>query len=325
MISREQLLKAVDFSSKVIGKSSLPILENVHLKGDGERIMVTGDCLDLYARMEIEGALDIDVGVPVKRLKAVLSSWPDEEIGIVVTEGKVTITGGNGRRAPIETREGIEFPPIPEVTGSRFVIPAKAMALVLPAMCEDAARYTLNGVFLEKGHAVATDGRRMHAAACEGPEKGIIIPTDAAKILAASEGEMRCDGKRFMATGDGWEVGGKVIEGNYPVWRNVRPVYGEGIAIPDGFVEVIERALRCSLDGKVAIFPGRVVTAKGTDNETSEDFETGLPMMTLNGQFFLEALKAAGEGSRISATDEISPIVVHSTGFEGVVMPMRVN
>ncbi len=324
MISRIKLLTAVDFASKVIGKASLPILENVHLKGDGERVMVTGDSLDLYARMDIEGALDIDVGVPAKRLKAVLSAWPDEEIGIVVTEGKVTITGANGRRAPIETLPGDQFPPIPEVKGPLFVIPSAAISRVIMAVSTDTSRYTLNAVWLEKGHAVATDGSRMHAAACEGPEKGIIIPSDAAKILAASEGEMRCDGRRFMATGDGWEIGGKVIEGNYPNWRQVLPKYTQGIETPEGLIEVIERAQKAGKSPTVTISPDQVRTGEVGD-EDSEDFETGMPNVKLCIQYFLEALKAAGEGSRISVTDEVSAIVVHSPGFEGAVMPMRVN
>jgi DNA polymerase III sliding clamp (beta) subunit (PCNA family) len=263
-------------------------------------------------------------------LTAVLGAWDDDEITIEINGPVITLCGGNGRKAPVKTLPGEDFPPVGECTGKRFPIPGDAIARVLPAVSTDESRYTLNGVFLEKGHAVTTDGRRMMAVEIEGPETSLILPTASAKILSGENGEMMADGRKFSATGDGWSIGGKVIEGNYPNWRQVMPKYGKGAPVPDGFAGVIERAMRCIEDENtirsVNIERGRVTVGIAPDFDFSEDFATGLDSVRLNPQYILDALKAAGEGAaahRGETPGDGNPIVITSPGFQSVLMPIR--
>jgi DNA polymerase III sliding clamp (beta) subunit (PCNA family) len=330
-MNRESLLKACDFARRAItGKAAPPILECLHLKGDGQRLQVTGNNLDLWARMEVESPLVIDVCAPAKRLTAVLGAWDDDEITIEINGPVITLFGGNGRKAPVKTLPGEDFPPVGECAGKRFPIPGDAIARVLSAVSTDEGRYTLNGVFLEKGHAVSTDGRRMMAVEIDGPETSLILPTASVKILSGESGEMMSDGRKFTATGDGWSIGGKVIEGNYPNWRQVMPKYGKGVAVPDGFADVIERAMRCIEDEStvrsVSIERGRITVGVAPDFDFSEDFATGLDSFRVNPQYLLEAIKAAGDGAAIHRGDtpgEGNPVIITSPGFQSVLMPIR--
>jgi DNA polymerase III subunit beta len=324
-MNRSLLLTAVQFAAQAItGKTSLPVLECLHLKGDGKTIQITGYNLDLYARMEVESDLVLDCCAPAGKLKAILSALPDEDISINQHQETIAINGKGTAMAKI--LPGADFPPIPEVTGKRFSLPGAAIDRVIDAVSTDETRHALCAVFLDKdGVAVASDGRRVHTMAIDEMDASVILPELAADILSGETGEMRVNGKFFVATGDGWEVGGKVIEGTYFRWRQTIPKETPGIPVAEGLIDAITRAMACGGTEKTVEIRGTSVRGSG-ENPYHEDIQTGLKTaLKVNPVYFLAALKSAGEGATIAAPDDTSPIVIKNGGFTAVVMPMRIS
>lgn len=323
-MNRKALLTATDFAAKVItGKVSLPILECVHLKGDGKRLTVTGYNLDLYARMEVESDLVIDLCVRARMLKTTLSAEDGEEITLTES-GNTIVVAGKGRKS-ISVLPGEEFPPIPEVTGQRFAIPGEAIARVIHAVSTDETRYILNGVYLDpEGSAWGTDGRRAASFKINGPSKSAVIPKNAAALLSGVAGEMRIKDGKFVATGDGWEIGGKLIEGNYPNVKQTIPLRSPGIVISPDTTEAIQRAMVHDEKGYVSIAPDGV--SSGVEPEGySETVLTGLCRIKINANYLMEAIKSAGDGCRVSVVDDTSAVVITNEGFTAVIMPLKIS
>lgn len=323
IMNRASLLKAVEFASRVIqGRVSLPILECVHLKGGGSRLTVTGYNLDLYARMEVESDLEIDLCVRSRMLKTALAAEDGGEIALTES-GDTIVVAGKGRKS-ISVLPGGDFPPIPEVTGERFTIPGEAIARVIHAVSDDESRYTLNGVHLDSVALSATDGRRLATVKIDGPKDAVIIPSQASALLSGATGEMRVNSGKFVATGDGWEIGGKLIEGQYPNLKQAIPSFKPGIPLSEDALDAITRAMVHDEKGTVEI--GRDYVSSGLEpEEYREAVETGLCRLKINAKYFLDACKNAGPGFTVSATDDISPVVITNGPFLAVIMPLRLS
>ena len=103
----------------------------------------------------------------------------------------------------------------------------------LRCVSTDEARYVLNGIYWDgEGHLIATDGRRLHKESAHpfqlGEHKGVIIPTAACKLIperaAISLLAKEEDPPRFIAfSASGIRILSKLVEGNYPNYRQVIP------------------------------------------------------------------------------------------------------
>ncbi len=326
-MNRKSLLAAVEFASKVItGKPSLPILECVHLKGDGERLTVTGYNLDMWCRAEFESSEVIDICVPARNLKTLLQNL-DDGISLTVRGTMVQVSDGK-RGKPLDGIAGEEFPVMPDAGGEIFVLPGDAIALVADAASTDATRYVLNGVYFDTaGYLTATSGAVMHSQEHTVPV-AFILPNAAAAILKGETGEIRCDGRKFCATGDGWTLAGQVIEGNYPNWRQafVRPTQ-KGVPVTPDFIQAIERCVKCMGD------PGQVHSwcqvqdgKLAAPGDWTDSLELKAPAFRVRPDLLLGLLKAAGDAAELCIMSETDPIAVrNATGFLGVVPVQRLQ
>lgn len=319
-MNRTLLLKAVEFARQAVAaKTSLPILECLHLKGDGKRLTVTGANGDFYARMEVESNLRMDCCARAGRLKTILSTFTADDV-IITQHGDTIAVCGDGT-ASIDILPGGDFPPMPEVKGKRFPIPSAAIAQVIPAAATDEARWILCSVYFDpEGFVVSADGNRFHAVKFKTPKEPMVIPILIAKALAEQEGEMRTAEGRFVATGDGWELGGKLIEGAFPRYqagrvtdkRELRAVNGE-------FTKAVERAMTCAEDGDSGLdFAPDAISGKGY----REPLDTGFVPFRMRPSYLLAALKAAGEGAKMSVAHE-APVIVENGDFYAAIASMR--
>lgn len=313
-MNRTLLLKAVQFAAQAItGKSSLPILENLYLHGNGERLSVTGYNGDLYARMEVESDLIIDCCAPAKRLKTLLENFTGDDVEL--TEDGIT----GPQTGKFKTLPGADYPVIVPVEGKRFKLPGIAISKVLPAASIEAARYVLNSVLLAKDHALTGDGRRMHRMKIKGPDAPIILPSAAAALLADKEGEMRTKDGRFAATGKDWEIGGKLIEGEFPTVPN--PPDKEGCPVTADFIAAIKRAEACM--GQSAFSYVDVTSEEVSTVDFNEpcEIEIACPFRA-TPRFLLDAIKSAGDLPNLYVTPR-GPIVITNGDFKAAVMPME--
>lgn len=223
-VSKEKLLEGLQTVQNVVStRTTLPILSNVLLQAD-------------------ESELHLTTTLPARRLFGIVRELPTRDVMIEVDSKNVASIRSGPSFFKILGLPEEEFPPLPGFEDAKvFTIPQKdlkdALKKTAYAISTDETRYVLNGILCSfkenKVTAVATDGRRLALVEIElefprSNETDIIIPTKAVtelQRLVKDEGEIRLSvGENQVA----FEVAdtllvSKLIEGNYPNYRQVIP------------------------------------------------------------------------------------------------------
>jgi DNA polymerase-3 subunit beta len=256
-----------------------------------------------------------------------------------------------------------EFPPAPKFKDDKkVVLPQEKLRSMLKktsfAVSTDESRYVLNGIFLSlKDHKltmVATDGRRLALVDEEAdvPEKSqgeFIVPAKAVNELnrlLQDKGEVEIrfsenqaaftlkDDKGFTIL-----ITTKLIEGNYPNYRQVIPAEAkERIAlVREEFLHALKRAEIMTSEKSNSVklaFSKNNLTITANSPEVGEAKESiainykGKDMaIAFNPRYVIDPLTAlANDEVYIELIDELSPGVLKINGpFLYVVMPMRLT
>ena len=244
-VSKEKLLEGLQTVQNVVStRTTLPILSNVLLQADESEVRFTTTDLDVGIRGSIEASVEKPgaTTLPARRLFGIVRELPAQEVTLEVDSKNVASIRSGPSFFKILGLPEEEFPPLPTFDDAKvFTIPQKdlkdALKKVAYAISTDETRYVLNGILCafkeNKLTAVATDGRRLALVEIElefprSNETDIIIPTKAVielQRLLKDDGEIRLSvGENQVA----FEVGNtfvvsKLIEGNYPNYRQVIP------------------------------------------------------------------------------------------------------
>ena len=182
--SSEVLIKPLNTVIGIVERrSTMPILANILIKKNGNRVDFTATDLEV----EISTTVDIGVGdeaalvtVSARKFLEVLRALPSGGIvDITLEDNKLQIICGRSRFS-LQTMPGEAFPPVEQPDSWRentnpgelentFVLPQKTLKrlfnMVSFAMAKQDIRYYLNGILLVvepgKVRAVATDGHRL--------------------------------------------------------------------------------------------------------------------------------------------------------------------
>ncbi|MBR4597335.1 MAG: DNA polymerase III subunit beta [Opitutales bacterium] len=244
-------------SNVVSSKPQMPILNNVLIKAEKGRVLLTTTNLDLGIRCSITAEVEEegDITLPVKRLEKIVASTPEKEITIESSDGQTAkIRSGRYEAPRFNGLKSEEFPPLPSfVDQHSFEFSSLELSSMLRsvsyAQSNDENRYILNSVFFNfdagKLTLVATDGRRLALISrdvpmSDGDEGSIILP---AKTVAELE-KLLTQGKSVkisfnerqvafdIALADDSESKGlagsiylvsKIVEGSYPNYKQVIP------------------------------------------------------------------------------------------------------
>ncbi len=301
--------------------------------------------------------------IPVKKLFGIIRELTSPEIEIETDEKNVTSIRAGSSFFKIRGLAAEEFPPMPKFKeDKRVTVPQEKFRGMLKktsfAISTDESRYVLNGIFLSlKDHKmtmVATDGRRL-ALVDEEVELGdksqgeFIIPAKAVNELARllqDKGDVDVNFSENQASftlksekGPGVLIISKLIEGNYPNYRQVIPSETkERISLPrEEFLHALRRAEIMTSDKqnsvKMAFGKNQLaITANSPDvgeaRETMSINYKGKELaVAFNPAYLIEPLNALGNDEVfIELIDELSPGVLKINGpFLYVVMPMRLS
>jgi DNA polymerase-3 subunit beta len=259
---RDALLKPLQVVSGIVERrQTLPILANILLRKEGERVSFTATDLEI----QIQTAADIGAGrevaattVSARKLVDILRALPESDVGLSLTNKKLTVQSGKSR-FNLQTLVAEEFPTVAQAEFTAdFSLPAATLKYLLSmvhfAMASQDIRYYLNGMLLVvEGHtvrAVATDGHRL--ALCEvgkapdhspgSPKIEAIIPRktilELSRLLPETEDPVRVqmapNQVKFSfgpspgsspGSGQGAiELISKLVEGKFPDYQKVMPV-----------------------------------------------------------------------------------------------------
>src|SRR5690349_12254836 len=172
-ISKEQILNGLQAVQNVVStRTTLPILSNVLLRAEGERLELTATDLDVTVACSVEAKVKKAGAstVPVKRLFGIVRELSNSEIELEVDDKFVCAIRSGPSFYKINGLSADEFPPLPSFKeDKKVVLPQETVKGMMKktsfAISTDESRYVLNGIFLSlKDHKmtmVATDGRRL--------------------------------------------------------------------------------------------------------------------------------------------------------------------
>jgi DNA polymerase-3 subunit beta len=365
-IAKEQLLAGLQAVQNVVGaRTTLPILSNVLMKAEENRLEFTATDLDVTVACAVEAKVNKGgaTTVPVKKLFGICRELNGSEIEIEVDDKNVCSVRCGASFYKINGLSAEEFPPLPKFKEDKKVSLPQAtvkgmMKKTSFAISTDEARYVLNGIFISlKDHKmtmVATDGRRLalvdeEVDVTEASQGEFIIPAKAVNELnrlLQDKGEVElkyAENQAAFTLKD--EKGGsvliisKLIEGNYPNYRQVIPAEAkERIALPrEEFLHALKRAeiMTSEKANSVKMAFGKnnlAITANAPEvGEARESIAVnykGKEMaIAFNPKYLIDPLNALAQDEVfIELIDELSPGVLKINGpFLYVVMPMRLS
>jgi DNA polymerase-3 subunit beta len=355
----------------VASRSTMPILSNVLIEAEEGHISLTTTNLDLGIRCRIKAEVT-DTGsitLPVRKLATIVKELPVNEVFLETSEkNQAKITSG-GSLFKIMGISSEEFPPLPtfenrkvfELSQDEIVNMLKSVSY---AQSTDENRYILNGVYFnfadEKLTLVATDGRRLGLTGLdlevsEENTGSLILP---AKTVAELERLMGKGEKVNIAFNDrqaAFEIGldeagdsglvdhlylvSKIVEGNYPNYRQVIPKETEHrVKIErELMLECVHRAALVTSDKSNSVkikVSKNLLEISGQSSEYGESHESMAiaydgpeVQVAFNPQFLMEPLKALNKDEVFfEFKDELSPGLFKTLdNFICVIMPLRLN
>ena len=241
----------------VSSKPSMPVLNNVLIKAEGDTVVLTTTNLDLGIRCSIKAEVERagEITLPVKKLAAIVNAMPQQEITLESGDGQVArIRSGRSDFQRFNGLKAEDFPPLPSfVDQHNYELGPQELLNMLRsvsyAQSSDENRYILNSVFFNfsegKLTLVATDGRRLALISRDmkidrEDEGSIILPaktvSELEKLLTQGKSVKISFNDRQVAfdieVGEESSSSGligsiylvsKIVEGSYPNYKQVIP------------------------------------------------------------------------------------------------------
>jgi len=360
-VSKEKLLAGLQTVQNVVStRTTLPILSNVLLQASEDQLRLTTTDLDVGvsgavgAQIEKPGATTL----PARRLATIVRELPAAEILVEVDSKNVASIRCGQSFFKILGLPEEEFPPLPKLNESRtFTIGQQVLRDALKktsyAISTDETRYVLNGILFSfkenKLTLVATDGRRLALVDLEvefprSQEVDIIVPTKAVTELGrllGDEGEVRLsvdENQVAFQIGDTL-LASKLIEGNYPNYRQVIPGEAkERVTLErELFLNAVHRVSLLSSEKsnsvKLVFTKNNIEIAANTPDvgEARESLAVAYKgrefSIAFNPEFLQAPLRVlTNEEVYLDMIDEMSPGVIKiQSPFLYVLMPMRIS
>jgi len=355
----------------VATRSTMPILSNVLIEAEESYISLTTTNLDLGIRCRIKADVSEtgSLTLPVRKLATIVRELPQSDVFIETGDNQQAKITSGGSLFKIMGISSEEFPPLPtfenrkvfELSQEQIVGMLKSVSY---AQSNDENRYILNGVYFnfadEKLTLVATDGRRLGLTALETEISdenagSLILP---AKTVAELERLMGKGEKVKIAFNDrqaAFEIDidessdsglvdhlylvSKIVEGNYPNYRQVIPKETEHrVKIErELMLECVHRAALVTSDKSNSVklkVTKNLLEISGSSTEYGESHESMAiaydgpeVQVAFNPQFLMEPLKALTKDEVFfEFKDELSPGLFKTLdNFICVIMPLRLN
>ncbi|HWI56216.1 MAG TPA: DNA polymerase III subunit beta, partial [Bacillota bacterium] len=301
--------------------------------------------------------------VPVKKLFGIVRELTNLEIDLEVDDKNTCSIRSGSSFFKINGLSADEFPPLPQFKeDKKVVLPQETVKGMMKktsfAISTDESRYVLNGIFISlKDHKmtmVATDGRRLalvdeEVDVTEQSQGEFIVPAKTVNELnrlLQDKGQLEIRYAENQASftlkdekGASVLIVTKLIEGNYPNYRQVIPAETKERVplVREEFVHALRRAelMTSEKSNSVKLSFGKnklEITANspevGEAKETMAINYKGPEMaIAFNPKYLIDPLNAlVNDEVFMELIDELSPGVLKINGpFLYVVMPMRLS
>jgi DNA polymerase-3 subunit beta len=323
-VLKQTFLKNLQHVQNIISsKSSLPILSNILIEAEKNKVTLTTTDLDIGISSTLETDIEEEgaITVPAKRFSDIIKELPDEDISISTMKNNSMIIKCSKCFFKIIGLPKEEFPKLPEFKDEPGVVIKQGvlknmLSMTHFSMSHDETRFVLNGaLFLFKGKKltiVTTDGKRLGLVKKDiekdGLNKAIIVPSKTVyelnRILednedvkiVFSENQVKFDLKNIT-------IISRLIEGDFPDYEQVVPKEPqEKIMVQrGGLLDSIKRAAllttQDSQSVKFEVLKNKIVVSKSSPNigEVREELDTVYKghdiTVGFNPNYIMDALK----------------------------------
>ncbi|OGS96322.1 MAG: DNA polymerase III subunit beta [Gallionellales bacterium RIFCSPLOWO2_02_FULL_57_47] len=361
---KETILKPLQVVIGIVErKQTLPILSNVLIEKDADKIRFTATDLEIQISTNINKTSSdqetFAITVGGKKIQDILRILPDQsQVSVEIKENKAIIKY-NKSKFSLQTLPAQDFPKLSNQleNAKKIVLSQTKLKNLLEsvhyAMAQQDVRYYLNGVLLiidnDKLKVVATDGHRL--AYNEGKIEGkhekteIILPRKAVaelcKLLSDSEDivELEFTSQQVKAVFSDVVLVSKVIEGKFPDYERVIPKYTNQLIMDRTLIQqALQRAAILSNEkfrGVRFVLTEKnlsIISSNSEQEEAQEEIETEYHGEALdigfNINYLLDGLNNIESGHVVlSFGDPNSSILIthpENKEFRYVVMPMRI-
>lgn len=358
-VTQENLNRALAAVSRVASsKTSLPILSNILLRTENNRLVIAATNLEVAsvyhigAKVEEEGTLT----VPARLVSEFINNLPKDNIILSSDGSKLDIVSGN-YTSTINGVVADEFPAIPSIEAKQAItLPSdtlkQTVSQTVVTASHDDTRPVLTGVlchsFEGKLYFAATDGYRLSERAVVDTLEGIsalipastlqevsrVIPEDCESV------EVLFDESQVKFIMGDVELISRLIDGNFPDYRQLIPKKTEITAILQT-AELVRITKIASLfaresGGSITIHTNKekslvsihsVASQLGENTSEAEAEVDGEGAVTLNSRYLLEALGCIDAPTiTFGYSGKLAPCVVRPVGdesYQHIVMPLK--
>jgi len=361
-VTQENLAKALNIVGRVASsRAGLPILSNVLLRTEGNRLLVAATNLEIATTCYV-GAKVVKQGeltLPARLVSEFVSSLPK---GTIAVSGKGTsLTLASGKFSSVMTGvDASEFPELPSIDEKQAVTYSiaatdfkQAVTQTVIATSGDTARPVLTGVYWHSVdgelYLAGTDGYRLSERRLMATKSEIqaIVPStslnEALKTL--SDGvdivDILFDDTQVRFRIGDIEITSRLIDGNYPDYRQLIPKESEtAITVKaDEFARIVKIAglfardsggsITLTADADAKQLSIHSIASELGENTSSADAEiTSSGQVTLNSRYISDALSVLdGNTIHFRFSGKLSPCVLttseKSPDYTHIIMPLK--
>lgn len=358
-VTQENLNKALGLVARVAStRATLPILSNVLLKINDNRLSVAATNLDIAincyvgAQVQSEGSLT----VPARLLQDFVGGLPSGVIELERDEQRLKITT-ESYKSVINGVSADEFPVMPAIEGGQKwkvagPILKKGLQQVLIAASSDESRPVLTGVLLHTVDGVlymaATDSYRLAEKRLIETKQAIklLIPAtalhDVLRIINDYSGDVMItnDDQQVQFRAGDVELVARLIEGNYPDYRKLIPASFATTAtmsraelvnitkVSSLFARESAGSIVVSVDEpSESIWIHAVASQLGENNATAKVEAHGTGAITLNSRYLLDGLQAMdGKTACIGFNGKLEAVMLsdpEADNYLHIIMPLK--
>jgi len=361
-VTQENLAKALSNVGRVASsKAGLPILSNILLRTDGNRLLVAATNLEI-ASTHLIGAKIVTPGaitIPARLVSEFVSSLPKGTVDLKVKDSHLTISSGTYRSVinGVFAEEFPELPTIDETSSIQYSISTaefkQAVSQTIVTSSSDSTRPVLTGVYWHSFegnlYLAATDGYRLSERKLveTSSEVAAIIPTSSLQEVLRNlsddtdEVELLFDETQVRFRVGESEITSRLIDGNYPDYRQLIPAESETVITIDTaeFVRITKIAglfaresggsVTLTADKEkqsLAIHSIASELGENTSSATAEVSADG--QVTLNSRYLAEALSAVdGSVVEFRFSGKLAPCVLtaksDNVNYKHIIMPLK--
>ena len=360
---RDKILSPLQSVCGIVEKRhTLPILSNVLIEKDGEKLTLLATDIEIQIRTQSEGPVGADKGavtVGARKLQDILRSLPDNlEVSLTLDNKRLQVRAGKSR-FNLQTLPAEDYPRMAQADQAQAPLQftqrqfKRLLGFVQYAMAQQDIRYYLNGLLVvvtgNEMRVVATDGHRLAFASEELaeslPRTEAILPRktviELSRLLADNDDPLTIQlaPNQAVFRFGGIELVSKLIDGKFPDYERVIP-QGQTKYLQVPRQTLLQALLRAAIltnekfrGVRVVLAPGslKIVSSNADQEEAQEEIEVDYNGEALdigfNVTYLLDILNnVADETVECKFADANSSALITLPGnekFKYVVMPMR--